>query len=130
MLIDSFKSIEVRLLAQIRNLEFFRIELVCFERVVNQQGIDWLMDINSDLNVNMSDSEELVRNRKKIITISILPRSQSYANEERFFPNQDFCIYKVKKELSLSIFKCIINFLSVEYILILSIIFNNEYIIP
>jgi len=82
---------------QIKSLRSIELENIYFKSLIHKNGINWIKEINSDLNVNlrMGNQKMLYLNH----TFEIIILSQSFLTFELFkikylFPVEDFCLYR------------------------------------
>ena len=79
----------------LKNLKEIRFSKTDFRDMIHKNGIEWMRDLNSGLNVNLSDFEELKKNYHRKIRIDI--GVYSYMSEIRLskvLPDRDFCLYE------------------------------------
>ena len=79
----------------LKNLNSIRFTKEYFRDMIHKNGIKWMRDLNTHLNVNLRSLEELNYNYGNRKTIKI--DCGSYIPEIRLsklFPDRDFCLYK------------------------------------
>ena len=92
----SLKSIDKSIFIKLENLFQIRLETAYFRKLVHENGIEWINEINKNhKKVNLGDINEIYKNRDIIKYINI------YCYEKlkevplfKVFPDEDFCIYK------------------------------------
>ena len=98
-LINKVNSIQSDLFLKVRNISTITIEHEYFRSLIHNGGIEWIRNINKELKVNISDSNDLKRNFHHIKYINIqvniinnyIPPIVSIV---KVFPEEDFCLYK------------------------------------
>ena len=94
-LICDFKSIENDLFQHINMLKLIFIKPSQFLKISRRQGLKWIQNINSYLNVNLSNPIEIEKNRHyyKLIWFSI--DSDVFLDPNfQFTYDEDFCLFK------------------------------------
>ena len=67
-----------------------------YRDMIHKNGIKWIRDLNPDLNVNLSNSNEIkTSDFIKLKMIILKPKSSlSNIHLSKLFPDEDFCLYK------------------------------------
>lgn len=108
VLFGQMRSIETGLLRNFEFLEQIMFNIFYFIRMCHHGCIDWIKDLNHDVNVNLANLEKdidqnkidssILNNSKCILLNSDDTFYKSYMNEnlnkvDEIFPEEDFCIY-------------------------------------
>ena len=91
----SLKSIDKNIFEKLPSLYFFNFHSAYFRKLIHQNGIDWINEINKKQKpVDITNTTEIEKNKNiiKFITIGNI----EYIEEPLFnvFPDEDFCAYK------------------------------------
>ena len=79
-------------LKSLRSIMFFTQN---FRDTIHRNGIEWIRDLNSHLNVNLSSLEDIENNYGKAKMIEIEYASyRPLIRLSKVFPDKDFCLYK------------------------------------
>ena len=95
LLYGSFNRIDGSSFNGLKNLFSIWIAKKNFRDIIHKNGIEWIRDLNSHLNVNLSNFEELKENyayRKDISLGGFYSRTE--IRPSKLFPDEDFCLYK------------------------------------
>ena len=92
-------SIEKGLFKSFKRLKVIHIDLLSIRKVMNR-GIDWIFDLNSDINVDFQNISLASRfNEEMLVQIylntfneqGVKKKTRIYFND--YFPDEDFCLY-------------------------------------
>ena len=86
--------IETGIFVNFKNIQLLAIFLLNVKNLFHS-GTNWLEDLNSELNVNLYDKEDIIENIDKYMAIKIL----NVEEDNTFFsiykyPNEDLCLFK------------------------------------
>ena len=98
-LMSNVNSIQSDLFMKVRNVNAIIVQQEYFRILIHNGGIEWIKNINKELKVNISDSNDLKRNFHNIKYIKVqvnnmyndIPLIDSIV---KLFPEEDFCLYK------------------------------------
>lgn len=88
---ESFISFNSEVFKRLNKLRFIEINPKVFRMINRKQGIEWIRQMNRDLNVslrNISSADNLVP-----VEICFMAENQPEYLISRLFPDEDFCIY-------------------------------------
>lgn len=93
-------SIQRGLLKSFKKLNFIELDALHWRRLVHKEGISWIQELNSDVRISYKSNYQVEGNQIGMHFIIILnnqPQNRIfyyYFHFDRFFPDEDFCIYK------------------------------------
>ena len=96
-LMFGLKSIQTDLFKPFINLRHIQLPFDSFSSLVKSQGIEWIRNINSGLNVNMSDLDDTNRNLNRIKRIILFRKRGFYIDKKNYFTHildEDICLYR------------------------------------
>ena len=91
-------DIETDLLKNFKRLNFFSINLQNMKQLLENNN-KWMKYLNSHVNINMSDINEVNRNLDKLLIFEIVQKngnlgSYTAFNKAYMYPEEDFCLFK------------------------------------
>ena len=89
----SLNSISEKIFRHMINLSNFKIYSRTFRKINHKQGIEWIRQMNYDLNVNFSNLTIVEDNKMKYKTIFLNNYDEKYIPMFKTFPDEDFCVY-------------------------------------
>ena len=94
---SKIKSIHPDLFVKLKKMKKIELETTEFRSFMHQHGIEWIKNINRDLNVNLSDPiqvNECYENKCAVLISFSCSPTTSDLQMYNVFPEEDFCIYK------------------------------------
>ena len=97
----SVKTIDKNIFKELNRLQSIDFEPAYFRKMIHQNGIDWIKEINRNLTFNFSSKDtineiiELINSGYGIKCLDIrYDRLKQNAPFYKVFPDEDFCVYK------------------------------------
>jgi len=95
LFIGSIRSIQVDLFNWFKKFKSITLDSFYFTKINRRQGIDWIKNINSDLNVNLSDPSQIVTHKNRIKQILFIETFKTETDKTyQYAYDEDFCLYK------------------------------------
>ena len=94
---NGVKSIHPGLFLKLKSIKTIHFESLYLRSFIHRQGIDWIMSINRDARVSLSDQQQVNEWFKNNSPVSILFTCSSISSDlpiSEVFPDEDFCIYR------------------------------------
>lgn len=86
---SSLKGIQADLFKYFSFLKFFELELINFGEFWKSSSNDWLIFLNSNVTVNLSDANEVKNNLDKKLELFLIDPTETYD-----YPSSDICAFK------------------------------------
>ena len=86
------KKIDPKLFSTFKNITFLYLKLEYFRNLMHNNGLEWLKNINSDINVDLNNQTEIAENIQKRLKY-IYHDCVKFPSLDEVFPDEDFCLY-------------------------------------
>ena len=90
----SLNSIDREIFRHLKNIKHFGIDRTIFRKINHKQGIEWIRQFNSDVNVNIRNISNNFIKFKTIRLSSSKFSSNQRKRTSKILPDEDFCIYR------------------------------------
>lgn len=88
-------SIQTDLFKSLQRVNLFSIDCESFIKVIKKQGIDWIMNINKNINVDdLSNTQNFYKYKNQIFKIRLIANLNYLLNSKIHYAyNKDFCLF-------------------------------------
>ena len=93
-LFGHMNSIEPEVFKPLKELRYISIQYFDILFVIRRQGIDWIKNINSDVNVKLNNQTDVDLNQDKFFSLKLYSNREFWASKSNhYFDEEDFCLF-------------------------------------